>query len=224
MRRPRSQLTLALVGLVLGILVVVQARAQSGGSVLDTLSAQDLTILVANLSARNDQLRTEIATLEVQAAGLVSAQARGDTSLDDLRSDLARVEAWSGTRAVTGPGVKVIVGGPIAGAAIEDLLNELRNAGAEAFAIGDVRIVAGSVVAGAPGELSVENTPLGDPFEVSAIGNPETLTGSLTRAGGIVAQLKATFPDATITVVPVDRLELPATARRLVPSHGRPRL
>jgi len=70
----------------------------------------------------------------------------------------------------------------------------------------------------------VENTALGDPFEISAIGNPATLTGSLTRAGGIVAQLAATFPDATLTVVPIDTLQLPATTRNLDPKYGQPRL
>ena len=52
----------------------------------------------------------------------------------------------------------------------------------------------------------------------------ETLTGSLTRSGGIVAQVAATSPEVTLTVTPVDRLELPATERNLVPEHGSPRL
>jgi hypothetical protein len=57
---------------------------------------------------------------------------------------------------------------------------------------------------------------------VSAIGGAETLTGSLTRIGGIVAQVAATYPEVTLTVTPVTRLELPATDRVLVPEHGRP--
>ncbi len=88
----------------------------------------------------------------------------------------------------------------------------------------DVRVVAGTVVAGPPGALSVDNTALGDPFEISALGNPATLTGSLTRAGGIVAQLAATYPEAQITVVPVDLLLIPATTRDLTPAHGTPQL
>ncbi len=224
MRRPRAQLTIALVALILGLLVVVQLRSQSVGSALDTLSSQELTILVANLNERNDQLRAEIANLDAQASDLAATRARGETSVGQLQRDLARVRAWASLDPVSGSGIRVTVNGALAGAAVEDVLNELRNAGAEALGVAEVRIAPGSVVAGPAGDLSVENTPLGDPFEISAIGNPETLTGALTRAGGVVAQLAATYPDVTLTVVPVDRLELPATERDLISTHGRPRL
>ena len=45
-------------------------------------------------------------------------------------------------------------------------------------------------------------------FELAAIGAPDKLTGSLTRSGGVIAQLAATQPDVIVTVTPVDRLEL----------------
>jgi uncharacterized protein YlxW (UPF0749 family) len=125
---------------------------------------------------------------------------------------------------VVGPGVSVTINGRISGQGIQALVNELWNAGAEAVAIDAVRIVPGSVVAGPPGGLSIENTPLGDPFEVRAIGAQQTLTGSLTRIGGIVAQLAATEELATLTDTPVDRIVLPATQRNLVPTNGGPRL
>ncbi len=224
MRRPASQLALAVVALMLGLLVVVQLRAQSSGSQLDGLSAQELTVLVANLNARNDQLRTEIAGLGAEATALQAAQARGDSGLDQLRQDLARVRGWAGLDAVEGMGVRLTVAGPLAGQAVEDILNELRNAGAEAIAVGPVRMVPGSVVAGPPGGLSVEDTSLGDPFEISALGDPQVLTGTLTRAGGIIAQLAATYPQAVVTVTPVDRMLVPATDRSLQPVLARPRL
>ena len=121
-------------------------------------------------------------------------------------------------------GVTVTIDGPIDGPGVEDLLNELRNAGAEAITVGGVRVVVGTIVSGGAGDLHVDEVDLDDPFEVSAIGAAETLTGSLTRIGGIVAQVGATYPDVTLTVTPVERLELPATTRDLVPAHGGPRL
>ena len=224
MRNRRNQLSIAGVMFVLGILLVVQLNSQSLESGLEALSAQELTQLVANLNTRNDQLRAEIATTESELADLQSAQSRGESSVDQLRLDLGRVRAWSGLDTVVGSGIRVTVAGPISGLGVEDLLNELRNAGSEALAVEDVRVVAGTVVAGDAGALSVENTALGDTFEIAALGNSATLTGSLTRAGGIVAQLAATYPDAQITVVPVDVVEIPATVRDLVPAHGAPKL
>jgi uncharacterized protein YlxW (UPF0749 family) len=222
--RMRSQLTVTLVAFILGLLVVAQLRSQQAAPALAGVSSQDLTILIANLNTRNDRDRAEIAALEGELEQLRTDRARGQTSLDQLRADLERLRAFGGLEPVVGPGVAVTINGRISGQGVQALVNELWSAGAEAVAIGDVRVVPGTVVAGPPGGLSVEGMPLGDPFEVRAIGAQQTLTGSLTRIGGIVAQLAATEELATLTVTPVDRTVLPATHRDLVPTNGAPRL
>lgn len=224
MRRNRNQLSLAVVAFILGLLVVVQLRAQASGSGLAALSSQELTVLVGNLNAHNDTLRQEIASLERDLTTLSVNRDRGASSVDQALTELARIRAYAGLEPVGGTGVTVTVDGPIDGPGIEDLINELRNAGAEAIGVGGVRLAAGSVVSGASGELEVDGTRLDAPFEVAAIGPPETLTGSLTRNGGLIAQLAATYPDVALTVTPVDRIELPATTRNLLPSHGGPRV
>jgi uncharacterized protein YlxW (UPF0749 family) len=224
MERLQSQLTIAAVALVLGVLVVVQLRSQAGPAGLAQLSAQDLTVLVANLNARNDQLRTEVSSLERELGTLNQNRARGELSVDEIRAELSRIRAYAGLDPVGGPGVTISIRGPIDGSGVEELINELRNAGAEAIGAGGVRVVTGVVVTGPPGQAAIGGTRLGDAFELSAIGAPDKLTGSLTRSGGVIAQLAATQPDVTVTVTPVDRIELAATTRELVPAHGRPRL
>jgi uncharacterized protein YlxW (UPF0749 family) len=224
MRRMRNQLTIAAVSFVLGLLVVTQLRAQASGSGLGGMSSQDLTVFVANLNSGIDQRRAEIAALERDLATLSANQDRGVVSLGQVQDELSSIRAYAGLEPVVGPGVTVGVDGPIDGPTLEDLINELRGAGAEAIAVDGIRLVAGSAVTGGPGEVAIEGNVLDDPFEVSAIGGAETLTGSLTRSGGIVAQVAATSPDVILTVTPVERLELPATGRNLVPEHGSPRL
>lgn len=224
MRRNRNQLTLAAVAFVLGLLVVVQLRAQASGSGLAALSSQELTVLVGNLNAHNESLRGEIASLERDLTTLSGNRDRGASSVDQALAELARIRAYAGLEPVGGPGVTVTVDGPIDGPGVEDLINELRNAGAEAIGVGGIRLAAGSVVTGTSGDLSVDGVELAGSFEVGAIGPPETLTGSLTRSGGLVAQLAATYPDVVLTVTPVERMALPATTRNLLPSHGGPRV
>jgi uncharacterized protein YlxW (UPF0749 family) len=224
MRKPSNQLTLAVVTLLLGFLVVVQLRTQASVTAFAGLSSQDLTVLVANLDARNDQLRTEVATLEQELGVLQQNTQRGDASVDELRADLRRVRLYSGIDPATGPGVSVVVHGPIDGSGIEDLINELRNAGAEAMAIEATRLVPGVVAMGPAGAAEIGGTGLKDPFTVYAIGAPDKLTGSLTRPGGIISQLSATQPDVTVEVTPLDRIAVPATDRDLQPGHGHPRL
>jgi uncharacterized protein YlxW (UPF0749 family) len=223
LRAPRSQALVAAVALLLGLLVVAQIRAQSGNNTLAGMSSQDLTFLVANLNTRNEQLRREIATLERQLSSLELGGSRGASSVNQIQADLDRIRAWAGLDRIAGGGIAITISGPIGPRAIEDLVNELRNAGAEAIAIDEVRVVPGTVIGGLPGSVSVDDTALDDPLTIRAIGSSETLTGSLARAGGIIAQLAATAPAATIDVKEVDRMILPATVRNLVPSHGRPR-
>jgi uncharacterized protein YlxW (UPF0749 family) len=225
MHTRRSQLTIAAVACLLGLLVVIQLRGQAGGSALATKSPQDLTILVANLNTENDRLRSEITTLQGQLEELRTDRANGATSVGQLESDLGRIRAWAGLDPIAGTGVEITIDGEIDAAAVDDLLNELRNAGAVAIAIEDIRLISRTTVSGVPGSLDVDGFLLRDPFIIRAIGKPETLVGSLTRASGIVAQLSATNPGATVEVRPVDDLmTLPATRRDLVPDHGHPRL
>lgn len=224
MRRRSSMLTFTAVVLLLGFLVVVQLRSRAADDGLSGLSVQELGELVANLTTRNDQLREEIRVLDTQRAAVARAVEGGDTSAGQIRADLNRIRGWSGALGVAGPGVRILVEGSLPGDGVELLLNELRNAGAEALAVGPIRLVPGVVVTGPAGNLVATGVPLSDPVEILAVGQPETLGGSLTRAGGPIAQLGARFPQVVVTVNVEDRLDLPPTTRDLGPVLGTPRL
>jgi uncharacterized protein YlxW (UPF0749 family) len=220
----RSQLTVAAVAAILGLLIVVQLRGQAGGSELQSKSAQELTQIVARQNTENDGLAAEVSTLQNQLAELRADQATGATSVDQIPSELGRIRAWTGLDPIAGRGVEITISGEIDAAAVDDLLNELRNAGAEAIAIEDIRVIARTSVSGVPGSLDVDGYLLHDPLTVRAIGRPETLVGSRTRVGGIIAQLSATNPAATVDVAAVDQpMTLPASRRDLVPHHGQRR-
>ena len=223
MRQPRSQLALAAIAVLLGFLVVIQLRAQQAGTGLETQSSQDLTLLIANLTTRNDQLRGEVADIQRQLDAMAAADARGETSVGQLSGELERVRIWSGEDPASGRGIRVLLFGGVPAEAISDLVNELRNAGAEAIAIDGVRVVAGTTAAGSVGALSIESTALGPRIEVLAIGNPAVLTGALTRAGGLVAQLQARYEEVHVEVTPLDTVTVPAADRSLAPVLGAPR-
>ena len=70
-------------------------------------------------------------------------------------------------------------------------------------AVGGVRVVTGVVVTGAPGAgAGRRRAPSATASTSMAIGAPDKLTGSLTRSGGVIAQLAATQPDVVVTVTP----------------------
>lgn len=220
----RAQASIAVVLALLGFLLVVQLRSQSAASSLDQLTSQDLTLLVANLNTRNDQLRTEVGDLEAQLVRVEAAAGNGERSAQQLRSEIARDRTWAGLDGASGPGVTVALAGPVPASAVREILNELRNAGAEALAVGDVRVVMGTVATGDVGALTVDGVPLGDAFSVTALGDEDALAGTLVRPGGIVSLFAATYPDVTVVVTPTEQLEVPGTTRTLAPAHGTPRL
>ena len=223
MRQRRSQVALTAIALLLGLLVVVQLRAQQAGTALETQSSQDLTLLIANLTTRNDQLRGEVADIQRQLDTMSATNARGETSVGQLRSELERARIWSGEDPAAGPGIRIVLYGGVPAEAVSDLVNELRNGGAEAISIGGVRVVGPTVVAGTEGSLSLESTELGPRVEVLAIGNPAALTGGLTRAGGLAAQLQARYAEVEVEVTPLDEVSVPAADRPLGPVLGLPR-
>ncbi len=225
MKAPRARAAMTVVAFIMGLLLVLQLRAQGSAGGLEQLSTQDLTTLIASLNLRNGQLRDEVDLLEAQLRDMSDATANGRTNVGQLEADLLHLRLWSGLEPVQGRGVVVVIDGPITADAVNDLVDELRLAGAEAIVIGDVRIVPGSVVAGDPGALVLVGAPLGPEVRIGAIGSPSALQAILSRAGGIIGRIAVAQPDVVIEVMPRETLlVLPATTRDLRPGDARPHI
>jgi uncharacterized protein YlxW (UPF0749 family) len=221
MRRPISQLSLFAVALVVGLLLIGQLRSQARPTEIRTLSAQELSQLVDTLSARNVELRSALTNVREQLRDYRVAQAQGQSLLQVTTEDLRRITAFAGLAPVEGQGIVVEVSGSLDAIALNDLLNELRNAGAEALAVDDVRVTARSVAVQGPRTLLLDGASIGESFTIRAIGSPEGLAAAMERPGGILAQLEQ-FINATITVRESQALRLEATDLDLTPSVARP--
>ena len=224
MRSRSGQIAIAALALVLGFLAVVQFRTQATAGGLADLSAGDLTTLIANLTTHNQQLATEEATLRTRLSDLQASGTQHAKIMASIRDELSRLRRWAGFDPVRGRGVRITIDGPIGAHGLNDLVNELRAAAAEAIAIEDVRITEADVVADLPDGLGVENRALDAPITVWAIGNPQVLTASLTRVGGIIGRIQVSQPDVTVAVAQQDVIDLPATRRPPGPRTGRPTL
>ena len=124
--------------------------------------------------------------------------------------------AFSGQTAVVGQGLILRVNGELDPIAVNDLINELRNAGAEAIAVDQVRITARSVCVLGAGTLEIDGTRVDRAFTIRAVGDPDGLLTALQRPGGIISQLKL-FVNATIDATQSQNVEIPATRQDLEP-------
>jgi len=123
--------------------------------------------------------------------------------------ELNRLRIINGMVEVTGPGVEVRISGEITALDLQDLINEARNAGAEAISLNGYRVVARSVVVSRDGKIYLEGNRLSSPYVLQAIGQPETLEKAFTRKGGLLALFQFTYPNVSITVTLQKALALP---------------
>ena len=88
------------------------------------------------------------------------------------------------------------------------LVNKLREAGAEAIAINDNRITAYSEISLAGNNVNINSVPTAPPYEVKAIGNPDTLESTLSIRYGILYSMKNDY-DLSVTIKPEKDLQIP---------------
>ena len=147
-------------------------------------------------SGVSDRLAAQLETLRVQVTRtrdqLLAASAVGQRALDQVD----RAERDAGAVPVTGPGLLVTLANaqpdanadPVGGGAAEDprgnvrdgdlqlVVNALWAAGAEAISINGQRLGPTSAIRFAGEAVLVDFRPVTNPYEVSAIGDPDTLS------------------------------------------------
>lgn len=211
--RIQSRAAIAVVALAVGFLVAVQA-AGSDDRPLSRLAAErpeDLTRILADLNTEADRLARELAELRVKLARYQGSARSDELAVRDARKALADLQVLTGTVAVEGPGVVVRVeddGGRVGWETLLDLIQELRDAGAEAIAVNGRRVVASTWLGPADGGAAVDGARIAPPYELEAIGPPEVIAGALDIPGGPLSVVAA-LPAVSTEVREVEGLLLP---------------
>ncbi len=222
MRGRWGGIAVAAVAVFLGILAVSQFRSQDVYSrSLQLETPASLTTLIAGLTERNNALREEIFDLRLRVDSAQESVATGQGSLAEAERQLAQLRVLTAQSAVRGPGVAVTIDGPFDDRALSDLVNELRNAGAEAIAVNDVRVGPRSWFGTSGRLLTVDATDVRPPVVVRGIGAPDVIHVALTRTGGIVGQFELIYQRTRFSVSKEAKLDLPALARPLPSGGGR---
>src|SRR6202165_2070609 len=145
--RAQRLIIVSLIAIGLGFLVVVQLRSQA--AVARPLAAQDdpsVALLINDLNRANNQLIQQGAALSQQEAQIREALTAGGTDAQAIQTELTTLREVNGEVPVHGPGSQIRIQGTIQDFELQDALNNLRHAGAEAIALNGQRIIGSTPV------------------------------------------------------------------------------
>ncbi|GAB3570365.1 DUF881 domain-containing protein [Spelaeicoccus albus] len=187
LRRARSQLLAGLLCAVLGFTIVAQIR-HTDESGLDTLSQSDLVRVLDDAGTRNDRLQSDAENLQRTRDRLESGSGNKKAALNRARKQADDLAILAGTAKAVGPGVTLTVTDPQSKVTSADVLNmieELRDAGAEAIQIGHVRVVASTAIVNDGDAVSVGGARVASPYRLRVIGDADTIATALKIPGGV---------------------------------------
>jgi uncharacterized protein YlxW (UPF0749 family) len=211
-RLPRSgHIALAIAVAVVGFLFVTQFREnRTLESRLSFEREADLTQLLSDLSDRSDELQEGIVDLRVRLAAAATASEREKVLIESARQELDGMRILLGLVAVEGEGIEISISDPdgqVGPELLVDIIQELRDAGAEAMEVNGRRVVASTAFTGAAAALLVDGHAVSAPLRIAAIGARQTLAEALRIAGGVQDAVLARR-GASIRIVERPRLRI----------------
>lgn len=214
MRTNVGGIAATVIALFLGVLVVTQFRSQDVYSrSLQLETPASLTTLIANLSDKNSSLREEIFDLRLRVTEARDSVASGKGSVAESQHEIDQLTVFTAQSPVRGPGIMIRIDGLFDDRAMSDLTNELRNAGAEAISVNDVRVGARSWYGPGPERtILLDGRQLNGPWTLKAVGAAEVMHTAITRTGGIEGQFELIYPRTRFSVTKEPALDLPAIA------------
>jgi uncharacterized protein YlxW (UPF0749 family) len=200
-RATRANALGALLAVLLGagIAAQVQLTSQRG---LDELSQTDLVRVLDDISLRSSRLDQQVRELESTRDRLKNGTGTAAEALEQAQKRVDTLGILAGTLAAKGPGITMRITDPtnaVTGPIVLDIIQELRDAGAESIDVGGVRVVASSFVGERNGQILIDGTEVTRPLVIKVIGDSKTLSSAMTIPGGIVESVRQKGAEAAVT-------------------------
>ena len=186
--------------LTIGITLQIKTINNIGTTIGSSETINDLKSAVLKQKEKYDNLLEKIENMEKQLEDAREGATKNNAELAELENTIKEANKAAGLSEVTGNGVKIILndnqtispnswyGDPnwliVHDLDIINVVNELKNAGAEAISINDQRIVSTTAITCSGNVIRVNGEKIGAPFTIKAIGFQEVLMG-LNRFGRI---------------------------------------
>ncbi|MCZ3386366.1 MAG: DUF881 domain-containing protein [Actinomycetia bacterium] len=200
-RRPsRGQWIVAVLLFGLGFGVAIQVRTTQQDA-LSAARTSDLVRILDDLSAQRERLTSEAAQLQATISELETSADQAQVARDASKEQVQNLRILAGVVPVAGPGITLTIADPdgvLDAGDVLDAVQELRDAGAEAIAVDDGRVVATTAIVDTADGIAVGETVLMSPIEIKAIGEPNTLAAGLSFPGGVLESVRDAGADGLV--------------------------
>ena len=227
MNKNKISLILGIMCLLLTLGTVIQIKTVSGTGTTISTNAKENELRDAVLKAKEkyDNLYAELERIENQLEIERTNSTQNNTELIELENTIKQGNKILGLSEVTGHGLIITVDDNdkislnewlfdpnyliVHDTDLINIVNELKNAGAEAISINEQRIVTTSAIECDGNVIKINGVKLGAPFEIKAIGFPETLI-NIDRFGGYTQYLsEERFVNVSIQKLDKDKITIP---------------
>lgn len=167
-----------------------------------SLSESELVRLLDETNQEVSQLESRKAKLEQQLQSIQSAADKQAEAQKVAKENEETAGILAGRIAAKGPGVIISIAPGnkrIDAATMFNLIEELRNAGAEVMEVNGVRIVTSSYFTDTASGVNCDGTAIHAPYTVSAIGDANALENAVNIAGGVGSRLRVQY-GATVSI------------------------
>jgi len=205
MNKKKIAVILGVMCFALTIAIILQYKTISNANKITGSSVNDeLKTEVLRWKERYEEAYEQLEVLEKILEERRIVATSNDKSSSKLQNELRTLNALIGSIDVKGEGVVITLADNsnvtsqtvgiydnISNYLIHDLdlirlVNELKNAGAEAVSINDERIINSTSITCDGNVVLINGNKLSSPFIIKAIGSQETILGAIQRPGGLV--------------------------------------
>ncbi|MEK7096656.1 MAG: DUF881 domain-containing protein [Patescibacteria group bacterium] len=184
----------------LGIFLVSQYV--SGKEYIRTIQPENNAVIaleVAKMTKTNSNLRREVADLTDTLNTYNNSELSTKEAYDNYQKEIGRLNIINGETEKTGQGITIAIDGVLETAQVVDLVNALKNIGAEIISINGQRLIINTEL----GQFAYHNN-----YEIKVLGNSQLLKSALERRGGIIEQI--TDKKISINVAENDKISVPS--------------
>ena len=216
MKRKQIAITLGIMCFLLTIAICVQLKTMNSANstVSQTLEDNGLRDEVLRMKERYDNAYADLDNAEKELEKVRQEATQNDETAESKQTELKENNMLLGNTDVIGDGVEVILADADSTNSsinaslqiihyddIQWVVNELKNAGAEAIEINGQRIINTTAITCEGNIIKINGEKVGSPFTIKAIGSQSLLYGALERAGSWLDQIRDDGNTAQVTKV-----------------------